>query len=319
MVGEELYVNKKVEKLINDVIKTRYDCRKRKLKIKTNLNSYENFKESICKLPTNLKIDSFIEDESIIFNSTIDSPIIDGINNTFFSKIYNLQLKELKKSDGIKQTFVFGRDCNMINGEMIGVSSHTFIFKNYFYGDLRENFKVIDKLINEKIVDEREDFRKMKKNILDKYDLEKPTVFCDTGLTITQPYFISKYLGFKEPVYVLGDYFNRKVRSKNEKRFGIKYTDKHKNEIVELKVLDYYSGGFWDVDLNVLETSYHPIKPFEKINQIERYDPVKDLEEYICTSLYCLSSETIRKTKDLEKGIEKLNDRIHELEQDKIL
>ncbi len=308
-----LHPNNEIEKLIDKVISSRYRCDKRKIKIKTKIDfNHEYLEHCISNIKKDIKLSDFIVENDIFIPSydKAKDPIIDGINNVIYSKIYNNLLRRLKKNLKIKQTFVIGRDCNLISGEMIGASTMTFEWNGIRYTDFRKDCEKINKSIEK--YKNRNDFQKLKERILKKYDPEKDSIFCDIGMTITQPYFLSKYLNFKDPKFVLA-YYIGEIKEKEIKNNWIKIKDYHENSIYELEILDNSSS--FSV-LNLIETDFHPIEPYEKVDEMKKISKLKHgcfIDYYVSSALYCISSEIIRKTKDLEKGIEKINDKLNDL------
>jgi len=205
------------------------------------------------------------------------SPVYKGILNTVYAKKYDEKLNEIMEEYGIDKPIVLGRDMGSMSGYMIGCSRDCFDF-GYSYTELKEDSKLIDYIINKKLIDSRSDFRRLKREIYENFDTDEPVVICDTGFSHTQQEILAKYLKFKKPILVLGESHGK-------------------------------SSYFESIDLGIscsfLESPYHPIEPYREINKIvKKTNLTKEEKENIY--LYCLTTEELIKNKSIDKALDKI-------------
>ncbi len=249
------------DKFVDKVIKKRYFPGQRNIKNKLDLDKI-NFDE----------IKELFKIDFDIYLSSIGNALL----NVIYSKKYDSILDKLMEEKGVDQKIVVGRDCNMLSGYMVGCSRECFdIFKYY---ELKKNPKLIDYVIDKKLLDSKRDFKKLKEEIHNNFDLNDTTVICDTGFSDVKLTTLAKYLGFKEPILVLG-----------EGNFVTK-----EFETINLGIRCSY-----------LESSYHPIEPYKEINKVVKKEDLSEKEKEDIY-LYCLATEEFMKNKNFDKALDKI-------------
>ncbi len=241
----------------------------------------KRYKPGLREFKNKLKIDDInLKEIKETINENFDNylfPIYNGILNTIYAKEYDEKLKEIMEKYSVDKKIVLGRDCNLFSGYMIGCSRICFDF-GYNYTELKENLKLIDYVINRGLIDCRSDFRKLKKEIYENFDIDEPVIICDTGFSNTQQVILAKYLKFKEPILVLG---KSHARSCDFKSFDL------------------------EIECSFLESPYHPIDPYKEINKINKKINLSNKEKENIY-LYCLTTEEMLKNKSIDKALDKI-------------
>ena len=248
---------------INYVIEERYKPGLRKIKNKVRLDDNTCLEEIMKTLKNDFDI--------------CYSPIGNAILNTIYAKKFDEYVESIMKDENIDNKIVIGRDCNLLSGYMVGCSRECFNF-GYTYSELKEDTNLIDYIINKKLVDSRSDFRNLKREIYENFDVDEPVIICDTGLSDTQQVILAKYLKFKDTILVLGEgHFNTR----------------------EFKTINL------GIKSSYLESQYHPIKPYKEINKIVKKDNLSKTERENI-HLYCLVTEELMKNKSVDKALDRI-------------
>ncbi len=259
-------------KIIDKIIMERYTPGERKIKNKIDLDRvYEELTQDfVIKLEKNEVFSMQYLDNYLKRNRKFyDSSELKGLSASILSKYSEKKLEEIKKEEGIKDQIVVGRDCNLVSGYMIGISRVTFGIDYFNEG--------LDEICNK--YKKREDFLKLKEELSNKFDLDDIIIFFDTGYSGKQNLIISRICNFKNPYLVLGN--------------------SYRSDEYYKKNFDIFDFKCLDIKTKSMESVFHPIDPFTKVNKIEKSKLNKQILDF------CLSSYVATRSKDLDTFVKK--------------